>query len=874
MSFLAPLLIGSLAPTAAVGASLATTLALRVGASLILSTLAQKLTSSAATPTGNWGARGATVTDPLASRKIIYGEVRCGGVVRFRHISARHQQERAYLDLVIVFAGHEVEEIGNIYFDGRLAVAAGSSEGQGRYDGYVKCERALGSVDQVPFDELKRRLPEKWTDAHRMRGCAGIHLRLYYDPEKGASVWSGGEPQVTATIKGKKDILDPRTGTRSWSRNAALCVADYMSLPASMSINAQIGAVDGILTADLIESANICDETVARADGSTEVRYTCDGVVDTAASVQENIQAMLTAMGGECIPIGGAFSVRAAAYRAPSTTFNLDEAFADPILTPLAEISENFNGVRGKFFSPDNKWQPDDFPPLQNPAYLAQDRGQERWKDISLGFTTSVTMAQRLAKIELERQRHQKTVEWPGLLSCWRAAADDTVALTVPYWSFDAKAFEVRRVSLTMDGGSDDQAPALLPTFLLRETSPSITAWSVTEEASYVAAPSTDMPDPSEVTAPGVPVITEELYDTRDGGGVKARMVITWSASPTAYVVRHEVRVLKSGGDWEYLGPTSATMMTRDDTAPGAWTVQVRAVTDRNVVTDWHAASVTAELSGLSAPPSALATVSIQQAGGLAVLKWALPSDLDVRVGGHIVVRHSASAVPSWEGSLAMDEVAGSQTIAVVPLLPGSYLLRPRDSSGQLGPVSVLTTDGITATAFLPIGVLQEDDEFAGTHIGTYAVAGLLNIGSDGDLYASPDLYAEPNLYTVGGTVLSEASYEFATKFDFGAVTTVRLRRDVQMLSVSINSDLYSEPDLWTIADLYQSIPGVADVAIEIATTTDNPASPSAVWSGWQRLEATEVTARGVKARAVLSTQNPLITPVVSRLRIVAEGVA
>ena len=58
-----------------------------------------------------------------------------------------------------------------------------------------------------------------------------------------------------------------------------------------------------------------------------------------------------------------------------------------------------------------------------------------------------------------------------------------------------------------------------------------------------------------------------------------------------------------------------------------------------------------------------------------------------------------------------------------------------------------------------------------------------------------------------------------------------------------------------------------------VSTTNDNPAA-APVWSDWKLLENAEITARGVRARAVLSTDDPAYTPRVSTLRLIADEVA
>ena len=70
----------------------------------------------------------------------------------------------------------------------------------------------------------------------------------------------------------------------------------------------------------------------------------------------------------------------------------------------------------------------------------------------------------------------------------------------------------------------------------------------------------------------------------------------------------------------------------------------------------------------------------------LGVLTFALHPDLDVRIGGKIRVRHSASMVgATWETSVSIGEaMSGTSTVAVLPLKEGTYLFKAEDSSGIL----------------------------------------------------------------------------------------------------------------------------------------------------------------------------------------------
>jgi hypothetical protein len=348
-------------------------------------------------------------------REMVYGRVRKGGVIVFLHATGQKDKD---LHLVVVLAAHSVKSIGAIYFEGEEAVSAAGAA-QGRWAGKLAVETRLGAQDQTAFAGLIAAAPEHWSDAHRLAGCGAIYLRLTYDQD----AFPGGIPNITVDLEGKNDILDPRTGQQIYSNNAALCIADYMAHP-TYGIGAAIAAADGIETDSLIEAANICDEAVPMASGSAEARYSCNGVVSLSQTPKTIIEAMLTAMAGGCIWQAGQWRIRAGAYRVPETTLTADDLReGGMVLTTRQSRASNFNAVRGQFVSPENSWQPDDFPAYASDVYLAEDNGERVWRDISLPFTISAAMAQRLAKIELERARRQMSLKVAGKLKAWRIAA-------------------------------------------------------------------------------------------------------------------------------------------------------------------------------------------------------------------------------------------------------------------------------------------------------------------------------------------------------------------------------------------------------------------------------------------------------------------
>ncbi len=838
--------IGGVLAAGGIGAAL-----LRIGGTLLLSYAAQALMPK---PQATLANRTVTIREPVVPRDLVYGRTRKGGVIVFLHASGPADQ---YLDLVVVLAAHRVKSIGAIYFEGEMALnAAGAA--QGRWAGKALVEKKLGAANQTAFAGLKAALPDKWTENHRLRGCAAIRLRLTYDQD----AFPGGIPNITVDLEGKDDIWDPRTQSAGYSENSALCLADYMANP-TWGVGARIGEADGIEEMSLIEAANICDEPVALAGGGTEPRYACNGVITLSEPPKTIIEGMLSAFAGRCAFSGGTWRLHAGAWRAPDLALTADHVREGGLtLATRVTMSSNFNAVRGQFVSPENDWQPDDFPAYASDVYLAEDGGEQKWRDISLPFTISAAMAQRLAKIELERARRQMTVRLSGKLSAWAATVGDVVTVSYARWGFASKPFEVQGMSLDLTASGD--GALLLPELVLRETSPLVYDWTASEEQIYAAAPRTALPRVHDIPAPGPPQVTEEIYVTRDGGGLKVLAKITWAAAPSGFVAAYQLQARRSeaadwlAGEWLDYGRTEGLGLEVRDIAPGLWDFRVKAISVLGVSSPWQETAV--EILGLTAPPQGLENVTLQTAGGLAILKWTRSADPDVRVGGNIVIRHSKEVTATWADSYSMDRVSGGEAIAVVPLKPGTYLLRAEDSGGRAGPEVRISTKGAQVLAFSPLGFLQADPSFVGATTGlqvTQAALTLTTATVDG----------------VTQVAAMEGQYSFAAGLDLGAVKRVRLRSEIGLAALALNDRIDARTasmDTW--ADFDGSAGAEIDVLFEIRETDDDP-TQTPTWGPWGRLDAHEIEARAVQARAHLTTKDASYTPIVSQLRLYADEV-
>ncbi|MFN7883749.1 MAG: host specificity protein J, partial [bacterium] len=197
--------------------------ALQLGGSLLLSAVASKLARKDVAKATMQG-RTVSVRSPAASRRIVYGRARAGGTIVYIESRAGADREDGTLDLVIVLSGRPVRQIGAVYFDGEMAAdAAGVS--LGRFAGFLSVQKQYGYEVDSPFSVLRAVSGGKWTAAHRMQGCAAVHISLTFSPD----VYPSGIPNISVDMEGRNDIFDPRTGTTGYSENPALCLANYMA---------------------------------------------------------------------------------------------------------------------------------------------------------------------------------------------------------------------------------------------------------------------------------------------------------------------------------------------------------------------------------------------------------------------------------------------------------------------------------------------------------------------------------------------------------------------------------------------------------------------------------------------------------------------
>ena len=594
------------------------------------------------------------VRSPIAARQVIYGETRASGVVVYISTTGTKNE---YLHLVVALAGHEVEEIGDVYFNDELALTGAGSAAQGRFTGYAEIYKKLGSDTQTVETNLEAATSGltngKWTSAHRLRGIAYLYVQLTWSDQ----VWTGGIPNISAMVKGKK-VYDPRSATTAYSANAALCLRDYLT---SSTYGMGMSSSEMDDTAFTV-AANICDEQVevkpVTVPATYENRYETNGVLYTSASPDENLGKLMSAMGGLVAYSGGKIIPYAAGYRIPTVTLT-DSDFAGGITVQTrTSARDRVNAVKGVFVSAKSEWQPTDFPPLAPATYLTADNNVRYWRDVTLPMTTSSSCAQRLARIELRRARQEITVTARFKLDAMQVRAGDTVMLTMARYGWSAKVFEVIGWNFVSDG----TPPQLAVEMTLRETASSVYDWSTSDEVEVSNTPTTTLPDPFALDAP------TNLTLTADGttqliqadGTALPRIKVAWSAPSEEFIQSGGDVVIeyKQGNATTYLtwsrvdGDQTLDYISSDVRIGTSYDVRIYGLSYFQIATSYLTSSVTVakDTTAPTIPTSLTASVGT---GKAVSLDWADNTEADLSEYG--IYRNTTGVTPA---SAAADKIA------------------------------------------------------------------------------------------------------------------------------------------------------------------------------------------------------------------------
>jgi hypothetical protein len=798
-------------------------------------------------PSSNAGMAGHSVNTvtSAAPSAIIYGETRVGGIVFYQETTGSSNK---YLHRCIALAGHEVNQIGTIYLnDEEITLDEdGLCTAPNQYAGKVLVIKKLGSDDQEAVDIEGS---TRWTSDHRARGIAYIYVRLKFD----ADAFPNGVPTVTAKVQGKK-VYDPDTQTTAFSSNPALCLRDYL-ISSGIAEEAEID--DDLFVA----AASACDDPVSTVNGP-ESRYTCNGSFTSEVSPQDAINNLLASMGGMVWYSQGVWGCKAAVV--DTAALVLDESDLRSKLSVATRNSRRdaFNKVTGIYKGAETNYYESSYPSVTSQEFVDVDGGLESSSELNLPFTNTATMAQRIAKISLYRNREQLKISGVFGLNALNCGVGDIVKITNERLGFEEKDFEVVEWSFAVTNEL-----TLEVAMTLQEISANVFL-PYADETAFESNNTTLL---SPFYVPDVAITLSQQYRVANETVVNV-LVVETTSSESAFIDAVEVQ-FKTNGETEYtvlgVGDLGKFEILNIDTPVVGQseqiTYEVRARAFNSLGVKGTFSSKTKIIEADTTGPQQPANFQHQLSGGSIFFKWDAVPDLDL---SYYELYHSPSTTASFgDGSVVqvIAKIARPATSVTYPALSGTFFLEPYDKTGNSGTTAstVVSADELPA-----LDITETDTEnptFGGTKTNTQVVSSEL-------------------LLTSYATAPSSGTYEFDGYLDVTTNRTVRVssnttieRKHANAVSGEVNWDDIpdnwdtwpSNWDDWTDETLFF---GDYNVTVYVMSTATDAGGGTPDWTGKAWTVATgESTGRWFKFKAELTSSTNNVTPLISVLQGIVE---
>ena len=436
------------------------------------------------------------------------------------------------------------------------------------------------------------------------------------------------------------------------------------------------------------------------------LKFTIDGVFDTASTPKTIIGTMLLAQSAQMTYQNGRFRIISTAEgRRPTNITNSLIGEGDLLkgvsIVPEASGRDRYNSVKGIYVDPQIDWQPTDYP-TRSIQVLQRGNDGLRESELPLEYTINPIMAEWLAEAFLRDGQQSMTANILLGLDGLRHEIGDHVFLTHSAYGFNQKHFRVVNTGLLPQRAGD--GGGLVVQLTLREWNDGV--YNITP--AQLSRGATDMP-----TAPIPPTLTNTYYSPAPSaltlasgndhltvgtaGNIDVNILATWIAPQGAEFVDHYEFRYKKATETEYgaisIVPGGAIRNLFGPLEDGVrYDVQIRSVNALGVKSVWVDANHVV-VGKTQPPPNVLGLAGRTLHEGtrefnVNTSNW----PADVRVGGGVEIRIrifvavNAGNQPAWED---MDPIS-ENPINTFPftttlISAGQYWLAARmiDSSGN-----------------------------------------------------------------------------------------------------------------------------------------------------------------------------------------------
>lgn len=454
-----------------------------------------------------------------APRRYCYGRVMVGGYEVFAEaipansINNKVWQILAHCDGPITAYEQTFLDDLEVRFDAATSfpgINGGQVNHPGQWTGSAGVVAALysfyGTTTQSAFNPLVAALPNLWTANHKLGGVAYTVTQWLSGSTKDfARIYKGGRPPPVRHVIKAYTVYDPRDGSMTasapstWSftgttgiigRNAACIIISHLLRPEA---NGGLGIASSFIDMPSFQAfANVCEEVIARGDGSSEYRWCLDVVYNSTDDPKDVLATMMQCCAAELYEnTSGLIAIRGGRYVAPTITIT-DTNIVSCELERGPDVFTAVNYIKPSWVSMEMDFASSECAPVTDAALIAA-AGRNIIDTLNYPYVTQHHQARRLAQLEMNRRnagwRGKITTDLTGI-----AAWDHhNVNFTLSWLGITAQPFRV--ISRTLGDNADTIEWEVVATGSGEYTAPTLVApptlAPATDNASRVPAPRT-----------------------------------------------------------------------------------------------------------------------------------------------------------------------------------------------------------------------------------------------------------------------------------------------------------------------------------------------------------------------------------------------
>lgn len=479
-------------------------------------------------------------------------------------------------------------------------------------------------------------------------------------------------------------------------------------------------------------------------------RYVTNGIVDTGNKLIDNIEDLLSGgVGTLTYLIEGKFILIGGSFQTPTIEINSDWlANSYPKIKPRKARNELINGVRGVLSDAEKNFATTDFPLVKSASYITDD-GEELFADIELPLVSDAQQAQRIAKILLEKNRQEITLELSLNYKGLKIFAGLIVGVTLDEMGWSNKPFRVVKWEY--------QSLSTINVVLEEEASSSYN-WASVDSVVVDSSPDTALPNPNIVAAAtGLTLSsgTSDLY-IREDGSIFSRIKLVWDAPQDLYVRlgRIEIQYKQSAlSNWEqfgFVGGTEELAYILDVQDGVAYDVRIRAINSIGKFSDWLTVTNHVVI-GKTEAPSNVPFFSVSQRDEGVIFRWDKIDDKDI--SGYSI-RYGDISIVHWNDLKELTFATKGTAITTLAVPPGTYkfCIKAIDTSKNESATEYCQTFTVENRNYDLINEVQEAPYFSQIQYSNVYSFDLRNISTPETLNLSsslcPDYLDDPNSST------------------------------------------------------------------------------------------------------------------------------